>query len=183
MSVMEIVHYGDPILRKKCNPVKNFSRLDSLLNDIFETMYEADGIGLAANQVGLDMNLFVIDVTHTEEAEKPYVFINGEIITKIGEKMLYQEGCLSIPGIAVEISRPEKIILKYQTQDENWHEEEFDGLLSRAIQHEIDHLNGIFIVDYLSKVEKMKYTDELNALVENTQKNHIEKSNHKGFVL
>ena len=183
MAVMEIVHYGDPILRKKCNPVKNFSRLDGLLNDIFDTMYEAEGIGLAANQVGLDMNLFVVDITHTEEAEKPYVFINGEIITKIGEKMSYQEGCLSIPGIALEISRPEKIILKYQTQDENWHEEEFVGLLSRAIQHEIDHLNGIFIVDHLSKVEKMKYKDELNALVENTQKNRIAKSNHKGFVL
>ncbi len=80
MAVKNIVHYGDPILRKKCNPFKDFSNIDPLLDDMFDSMYEAEGIGLAANQIGLDMNLFIIDVTHTEETETHHVFINSKII-------------------------------------------------------------------------------------------------------
>ena len=85
MAVLDIVKYGDPILRKVCDPVTDFSNLDGLISDMFDTMYEAEGIGLAANQVGRNMNLFIIDVTHTDEADTTHVFINGEIVSGTGE--------------------------------------------------------------------------------------------------
>ncbi len=183
MAVKNIVHYGDPILRKKCNPFKDFSNIDPLLDDMFDSMYEAEGIGLAANQIGLDMNLFIIDVTHTEETETPHVFINSKIISKYGDEGVYQEGCLSLPEISLDVLRPEKVTLKYQTPDEEWHENEFDGLLSRAIQHETDHLNGIYIIDRVSEIEKIQYQTELKELEKISKKRHKVKSGKKGFVL
>ena len=153
MSVLEVVHYGDPILRKKCNSVKDFSKLESLLNDMFDTMYEENGIGLAANQVGFDMNLFIIDISGIEEDEKTRVFINGEIINSEGESW-FEEGCLSIPDIRLNVKRPDIIKFKYQDEKGQEFEEDFDGLLARAIQHEVDHLNGILFIDYLSKLKK-----------------------------
>ena len=147
MAVLEIVHYGDPILRKKCKSVKDLEDINSIISDMFDSMYEAEGIGLAANQVGLDMNLFIIDVTHTEEADETHIFINGSIVSKQGEDQVFQEGCLSMPGIALDVTRPEKVTLKYQTPDGEWHEDEFGGLLGRAIQHEMDHLKGLLICD------------------------------------
>ena len=96
MSVLEVVNYGDPILRKKCQPVNDFSKLPSFVEDLFDTMYEEEGIGLAANQVGVDMNLFIIDIAHTDEKEFPRIFINGEITKSYGESV-FSEGCLSIP--------------------------------------------------------------------------------------
>ena len=116
MSVLEVVHYGDPILRKKCNSVKDFSKLESLLNDMFDTMYEENGIGLAANQVGFDMNLFIIDISGIEEDEKTRVFINGEIINSEGESW-FEEGCLSIPDIRLNVKRPDIIRFKYQLKN------------------------------------------------------------------
>ena len=123
MAVLDIIYYGDPILRKKCAPVQDFSEMDLLLNNMFDSMYEADGIGLAANQIGLNMNLFVIDVTHTEEADEAHIFINSEIVKKHGEEGTFQEGCLSLPGISLDVLRPERVTLKYQTQDQEWHED------------------------------------------------------------
>ena len=183
MAVKNIVHYGDPILRKKCDSLKDFSNIDDLLNDMFDSMYEAEGIGLAANQIGLNMNLFIIDVTHTEEAENPHVYINSEIISKYGDEGLYQEGCLSLPGISLDVLRPEKVTLKYQTPDEEWHEDEFEGLLSRAIQHETDHLNGIYIIDRVSEIEKIQYQTELKELEKISTKRHKVQSGKKGFIL
>jgi peptide deformylase len=183
MAVKKIVHYGDPILRKKCDSLKDFSNIEDLLNDMFDSMYEAEGIGLAANQIGLNMNLFIIDVTHTEEAENPHVFINSEIISKYGDESLFQEGCLSLPGISLDVLRPEKVTLKYQTPDEEWHEDEFDGLLSRAIQHETDHLNGIYIIDRVSEIEKIQYQTELKELEKISKKRHKVQSGKKGFIL
>jgi len=183
MAVKNIVHYGDPILRKKCDSLKDFSNIDPLLDDMFDSMYEAEGIGLAANQIGLDMNLFIIDITHTEETETPHVFINSKIISKYGDEGVYQEGCLSLPGISLNILRPEKVTLKYQTPDEEWHEDEFEGLLSRAIQHETDHLNGIYIIDRVSEIEKIQYQTELKEIEKISKKRHKVKSGKKGFVL
>ena len=183
MAVKNIVHYGDPILRKKCNPFKDFSNIDPLLDDMFDSMYEAEGIGLAANQIGLDMNLFIIDVTHTEETETHHVFINSKIISKYGDEGVYQEGCLSLPGISLDVLRPEKVTLKYQTPDEEWHEDEFDGLLSRAIQHETDHLNGIYIIDRVSEIEKIQYHTELKEIEKISKKRYKVQSGKKGFVL
>jgi peptide deformylase len=175
MAVKNIVHYGHPILRKKCDSLKDFSNIDPLLDDMFDSMYEAEGIGLAANQIGLDMNLFIIDVTHTEETETPHVFINSKIISKYGDEGVYQEGCLSLPGISLDVLRPEKVTLKYQTPDE--------GLLSRAIQHETDHLNGIYIIDRVSEIEKIQYQTELKEIEKISKKRHKVKSGKKGFVL
>ena len=154
MTSLDIVHYGDPILRKKCDSIRKFDKLDVIIGQMFDSMYEEEGIGLAANQVGLDMNLFIIDITHTEEEEDTYVFINSEIMGFSGQESEYQEGCLSLPGIALEVIRPENVILKYQTIDQKWHQNEFSGLMSRAIQHEIDHLNGILFVDHLSSLKR-----------------------------
>jgi len=183
MSVLEVVHYGDPILKKKCNSVIDFSKLSSFIDDMFDTMYEEEGIGLAANQVGVDMNLFIIDITHTDEAEDPHIFINSKIISTNGQKNIYQEGCLSLPGIALDVLRPENVELKYQTLDGNWHEEQFSGLLSRAIQHEMDHLNGVFIIDRVSELERIKYKKELNELEKNSKRQLKEQSPKKGFIL
>ena len=183
MAVKNIVHYGDPILRKKCDSLKDFSNIDPLLDDMFDSMYEAEGIGLAANQIGRDMNLFIIDVTHTEETETPHVFINSKIISKYGDEGVYQEGCLSLPGISLDVLRPEKVTLKYQTQDQEWHEDEFDGLLSRAIQHETDHLNGIYIIDRVSEIEKIQYQTELKEIEKISKKRYKVQSGKKGFVL
>ncbi|MBL50368.1 MAG: peptide deformylase [Candidatus Marinimicrobia bacterium] len=183
MAMMEIVHYGDPILRKKCKPFQDFSRLETILEDMFDSMYEADGIGLAANQIGFDINLFIIDVTHTDEAEVPHIFINGDIVKKVGEDGIFQEGCLSMPGIALDVLRPENVILKYQTPDQKWHEDEFGGLLSRAIQHEMDHLNGVFIIDRVGEVERIQYQNELKELEKKSKIRQKNRSIQKGFVL
>ena len=182
MAVLEIVHYGNPILRKKCEPVKDTLTIESIIDDMFDSMYEAEGIGLAANQVGLDMNLFIIDVTHTEEAEDTHIFINGTIVATDGDDKVFQEGCLSMPGIALDVIRPEKVTLKYQGIDGEWHEEEFEGLLGRAIQHEMDHLNGIFIIDRVGEVEKIKYQTELKEMEKNSNK-RISSKSEKRFVL
>ena len=182
MAVLEIVHYGNPILRKKCEPVKDTLTIESIIDDMFDSMYEAEGIGLAANQVGLDMNLFIIDVTHTDEAEDTHIFINGAIIATDGDDKVFQEGCLSMPGIALDVIRPEKVTLKYQGIDGEWHENEFDGLLGRAIQHEMDHLNGIFIIDRVGEVEKIKYQTELKEMEKNSNK-RISSKSEKRFVL
>ena len=183
MAVMDIVHYGDPILRKICDSVSDFSNLENVIDDMFDSMYEADGIGLAANQVGLDLNLFIIDITHTDEEEESHVFINGEILSKDGDEEFFQEGCLSLPGISLDILRPERVTLKYQSLDEIWHEEEFTGLLSRAIQHEMDHLKGKFIVDRVSQAERIQFKKELRDLTENSNKRLKSKVSKKGVVL
>ena len=119
MALMDVVHYGDPILRKKCRVVKDFKGLNKLINDMFDTMYEENGIGLAANQVGVDLNLFIIDISDIEgegEGESIHIFINGQIIDSSGESW-FEEGCLSIPDVRLDVKRPEKIIFKYQDID------------------------------------------------------------------
>ena len=179
MSVLKVVHYGDPILRKRCNAVKKFSKLESLLNDMFDTMYEENGIGLAANQVGLDMNLFIVDISGIEEDEKTRVFINGKIIDSRGESW-FEEGCLSIPDIRLNVKRPDVIVFKYQDEKGQEYEEKFDGLLARAIQHEVDHLNGVFIVDRVSQAEKMSVSKELKNIEKQSSSNY---NSRKAFVL
>tara|TARA_B100000809_G_scaffold188492_1_gene186887 strand:- start:427 stop:900 length:474 start_codon:yes stop_codon:yes gene_type:complete len=157
--------------------------MDALLEDMFDSMYEAEGIGLAANQVGLDMNLFIIDITHTEETEETHVFINSKIVATRGDEEVFLEGCLSLPGISLDVARPGKVTLKYQTPDEQWYENEFGGLLARAIQHEMDHLNGVFIVDRVGEVERIQYQAELKALKKNSWTLIKSRSCKKGFVL
>ena len=182
MSVLEVVHYGNPILKKKCSPVSDFSKLSDFIDDMFDTMYEEEGIGLAANQVGTDMNLFVIDISHTDDNEFPRIFINGEITSYEGE-CVFSEGCLSIPKVALDVTRPEKISFKYQDTLEKWYEKEFEGLLARAIQHEIDHLNGVLIIDLVSEMQKAIVSQEVKKIKKDSEAKLKQQSIAKGFVL
>lgn len=155
MAVLPVLKYGDPILRKKVNTVTEFSNLEPLIEDMFDTLYEEEGIGLAANQVGHNLNLMVFDISHLEEYEnlEPMVLINSEITDSTGEIEM-EEGCLSIPEIRAAVIRPELINLSFK--DENGHEKtgKFSGMISRVIQHEVDHLNGKFFTDYLSPAKR-----------------------------
>jgi peptide deformylase len=180
MAVREVVHYGDPILRKVCKPVKDFKKLSSLIDDMFDTMYEESGVGLAANQIGVDLNLFIIDISGIEEEiESVHIFINGEIMESSGESW-FEEGCLSIPNIRLEVKRPEFIQFKYQDETGTEHIEEMGGLLARAIQHEIDHLKGVFIVDRVTKTVKMTVENDLKMIAQGAV---IRAKTRKAFVL
>ena len=182
MSVLQVVNYGDPILRKKCDKVKDFSKLSTLIENMFDTMYEEEGIGLAANQVGVDMNMFIIDISHTSENEFPRIFINGTII-KVDGECAFSEGCLSIPQVALEVIRPESILFKYQDINQKWHEEKFDGLLARAIQHEMDHLNGVLIIDLVDEIQKSNVQREVNKIKNDSISRIKQKSVDNKFVL
>ena len=166
MSIIDIVKYGDPRLLKVCKTVVDFSVIPDIIATMYDSMYEAEGIGLAANQIGIDLNLFIIDITHTDEATEPEEFINGKIVSSHGESS-FSEGCLSIPSVEFEIKRPEFITLQYQKLDSSKHEQEFGGLYARAIQHEMDHLNGKLIVDHVSSIAKLRYKTQLKEIKEN----------------
>ena len=144
------------MLRKKAEIITDFLSLPQMAEQMFDAMYKEKGIGLAANQIGWCINLLVMDTGNMEgeEDSHPYVFINSEIIKTEGSVVI-EEGCLSVPEIRAEIKRPETIILRYQGFDENYQEETFTGLVSRVIQHELDHLKGKLFVDYLSPAKRM----------------------------
>lgn len=173
MSVHEIVKYGDPRLREKAVDVTDFSALPEIVEEMYDSMYEAEGIGLAANQIGYDVNLFIIDITHSEEVDEPAEFVNGKIVDSRGESV-FPEGCLSVPGVEFEIKRPEFITLEFQKLDGSKHKQEYGGLYARAIQHEMDHLNGKLIVDHVSAITKLRYKSQLNDIKENAQDHYTE---------
>lgn len=164
MAVREIVKYGNPILRQKMKPVKDFNGLTEIVHDMFDTMYEKEGIGLAANQIGLNLNLMVLDISHTDEMDEPMVCVNGVILDSWGEAIL-EEGCLSIPEIRLDIKRAEKVKYSYQDIDGNIFEKIFDGLLAKVIQHETDHLNGRLILDRVSSLKLNKHKKQLKQIV------------------
>jgi peptide deformylase len=156
--ILPIVAFGDPVLKKIAGEIEKDSMdLKPLIASMFETMYNAHGVGLAAPQIGKNIRLFVLDSQHmVEDDEKPIkkVFINPVLLDEFGDEWAMEEGCLSIPGIRAEVIRPEKIGIKYF--DENWKEviEEMDGINARIFQHEYDHLEGILFTDYLSGLKK-----------------------------
>ena len=157
--IYPIVAYGDPVLRKVAEPIEKGSMdVKKLSDDMFETMYEASGVGLAAPQIGISVRMFVVDGSPMDEEENlkdfKKVFINPEILEEEGDEWAYEEGCLSIPGLRADVFREEKLKLRYYDLDWNEHVEEFDGMAARIIQHEYDHLEGIMFVDYLSPVKK-----------------------------
>ena len=182
MPAKEIVKYGDPRLRKVCKTVKDFSILPDIIDNMYDSMYEAEGIGLAANQMGIGINLFIIDITHTDEVTESAEFVNGKIVDSHGESTI-SEGCLSIPGVEFEIKRPEFITLQYQKIDGSKHEQEFGGLYARAIQHEIDHLNGKLIVDHVSSIAKLRYKSQLKEIKENADYHYSDLLEHSGVTL
>jgi len=166
--VYPIIAYGNPVLKKPAqNIVKGEIDVKELANDMFETMYSAQGIGLAAPQIGKSVRLFIADATPLEDeeiGEWKQVFINPEIIEENGDDWTFEEGCLSIPTIREDVVRPEKLKIHYF--DENWeeHTEEFDGMQARIIQHEYDHIEGILFTDHLTAFKKRLLKSKLTNI-------------------
>lgn len=156
--IYPIVMYGDPVLRQRAKDLDQGTDVTPLIADMFETMHAASGIGLAAPQIGKGIRLFVVDGTVMEDEpdmqDFKKVFINPEMLEELGTPWEYEEGCLSIPNIREKVARKEKLKIRYR--DENWalHEEEYDGLKARIIQHEYDHIEGKLFVDYLPPLKK-----------------------------
>lgn len=161
--ILPIVAYGDPVLRKKGEDIdEDYPELDGLIANMFETMYEAHGVGLAAPQIGLPIRLFIVDAAPFAEGEDgeeecadfKRVFINPVILEEEGEEWGFEEGCLSIPNIREEVMR--KSVVKIEYYDENWdlYEEELDGILARIVQHEYDHIEGKLFTDRLSPLRR-----------------------------
>lgn len=154
MALLPIVKYPDPRLKQRALPVKNVDDdIRRLVDDMAETMYDAPGVGLAANQVGALLRVFVIDISSDDEPSSLRVFINPEIIETSGT-LVWEEGCLSFPGVTEEIRRAEHVRVRALDRDGKPFELEADGLLAVAIQHENDHLNGVVMLDKLSAVRK-----------------------------
>ena len=155
MTTRKILIEPDPILRKKSSPLQKVDdQTRKLMKDMLETMYKAPGIGLAATQIGILKRIIVIDISKNEEKKTPLFLVNPEIIFRSKNTSVYEEGCLSLPGQFAEIERPAECHLKYINFDGKTKELKADGLLSTCIQHEVDHLNGILFIDYLSKLKK-----------------------------
>ena len=160
MSDLKILIFPDPKLRKVAKKVDKFDKsLEMLSKNMLKTMYDAEGIGLAATQVDIHIRLVVMDLS--EERNEPRVFVNPEYTILDKSPFTYEEGCLSIPGFNEEISRPSKILLKWQDLQGNFHEEKPDGIFTVCAQHEIDHLDGKLFVDYLSPIKRDRIRKKL----------------------
>ena len=184
MAILPIVEVPDPRLKQVSKPVDTFDdQLRILVDDMFETMYDAPGIGLAAIQVGVPLRVLVIDLQpedpdaepvacdhdghhhhHQPTKREPRVFINPEILDPSEEHTLYTEGCLSVPEIYAEVERPSRIRARWQDLDGKVHEEEMDGLLATCLQHEMDHLEGILFIDHLSRLKRGMALKKLEKL-------------------
>ena len=159
--------YGDKILRKKTNKVSDVDlETVKLIKDMFETMKNAFGIGLAANQVGADKQIFIVNLSGVEDYEdtKPIVFLNPEIIKYSDEKTVVEEGCLSIPDVRADVERPEKISIKYFDTELKEQILDADELLARVIQHEFDHLQGVLFTDLIADDLKKKFKKDLSNI-------------------
>tara|TARA_B100000497_G_C7681227_1_gene412150 strand:- start:342 stop:851 length:510 start_codon:yes stop_codon:yes gene_type:complete len=166
MAVQKVVTYGHKALREKCAKISDFTKVDSLINDLLDTMYEFDGIGLAANQIGINKRIFVVDITHTKECDTPLVFMNGQIEKGDGS-CIDSEGCLSLPEIRINVERYETITYSYVDENFEKRTKEFSGLLATVIQHENDHLDGKLITDYATPADLLKYDKALKLMKSN----------------
>lgn len=171
MTVLPIVTYNDPVLREPAQSVKSDSdELQKLINNMFETMYNSSGVGLAAPQIGESLQLFVMDADAvTDELEDednlgPMVFINPEIVELSGEKIRMEEGCLSIPELRDDVSRPNMVKITFLNRDFEEEELVAEGWVSRVIQHEYDHLKGKLFIDYLSAFRKRLHKSLLKKI-------------------
>tara|TARA_Y100000389_G_scaffold14486_1_gene12824 strand:+ start:2087 stop:2611 length:525 start_codon:yes stop_codon:yes gene_type:complete len=163
MTIRKILTEPDPFLRQKSVKVEEVNdEIRSLMDDMLETMYNAPGIGLAAIQIGVPKRVIVIDLSREDEKKNPFYFINPEIITNSDSDATYEEGCLSVPGQFAEINRPDKCKVKYLDYSGKKQTLDAEGLLATCIQHEIDHLEGILFIDYLSKLKKSMIVKKLS---------------------
>lgn len=164
MAVRQILTVPDPRLKEVCAPVKAVDgAVRALMDDMVETMYEADGIGLAASQIGVMHRVVVMDLS--DERDAPRYFVNPEIEVLTEETLPYSEGCLSIPEVFDEVERPAQVRVSYMDYDGNPREEVADGLFAVCIQHEIDHLNGVLFIDYLSRLKRERAVKKVQKLV------------------
>jgi len=155
MAVRDIITLPDKRLRLVSEPVKHVDAgIRKLVDDMFETMYKAPGIGLAAIQIGIAKRVITLDLSKKEDDQKPQVFINAEVTWKSDETAKYEEGCLSIPDYYEEVERPAAVTVKYLDRDGKSREIEAKGLLATCLQHEIDHINGVLFIDHLSKLKR-----------------------------
>ena len=165
--ILPIVAYGDPVLRKETEEItKDYPNLNEVIENMFETMYEARGIGLAAPQVNLPIRLFIVDATPFEddedltEEEQKYVstfkkvFINARILEESGDEWAFNEGCLSIPDVREDVFRQPEIVMEYYDENFKKHKESFKGMVARIIQHEYDHIEGVLFTDKLSPLKR-----------------------------
>lgn len=167
MAILPITVYGDIILRKKAKPINKIDdNIISIIRNMFSTMRNASGIGLAGNQVGLDKQIFVVDVSPVEEYEhiKPVVMINPQIVKYSDEKVIMEEGCLSLPDLRADVERSESVVIKYLSSAEQEEEIEASDLFARVILHEYDHLIGKMIPDRVSEAERNKMQDYLSLI-------------------
>lgn len=173
--ILPIVAYGDPVLRKVSSEIdKDYPNLKELVANMWETMYNASGVGLAAPQVGLSIRLFLIDshliVDELDEKDKEgqiglkRAFINAEIIEETGDEWSYTEGCLSIPTISEDVVRSEKVRIQYYDENFNFYDETYEGITARVIQHEYDHIEGILFLDYLAPLKKRMLKKKLDKI-------------------
>ncbi len=165
-----ITVYGDPILRKKAKPIEQDKEgLSEIIENMWETMYYSDGVGLAAPQVGKSIRIFMIDASSGADEEPELegfkkVFINPQILEISGDEWVMNEGCLSLPEIREDVVRPDVVRIKYFDENFNEHDEVFKGFAGRIIQHEYDHLEGVLFVDYLSPLRKRLLKGKLNSI-------------------
>ena len=168
MSVREIITVPDEILKKVSKPIEKVGENEKkLINDLFETMYNSNGIGLAAVQIGVLRRVLVVDVSSKEEEKKPMCFINPKIKKKSDQMSVYEEGCLSIPDTFIEILRPKICEIEYLDIYGKIKTQKFDGLLSTCVQHEINHLDGKLIIDHLSKLKRDLIIKKISKIKKN----------------
>ncbi|MFT4795102.1 MAG: peptide deformylase [Paracoccaceae bacterium] len=162
MTIRPILIHPDPRLKKLCAPVMAVDDdMRSLVDDMLATMYDAPGIGLAAPQIGIIQRLFVMDCADRGEAPRPMVLINPEIMWASDEGRVHEEGCLSIPDIYADVTRPDRVLVRWLDRDGAVCEGEFDGLAATCAQHEIDHLDGKLFIDYLGTVKRQMITAKM----------------------
>jgi peptide deformylase len=170
MAVRDILIIPDKRLRLKSEPVKAVDKsLRALIDDMFETMYAAPGIGLAAIQIGVALRVVTMDLAKKDEPKAPLIFINPEVIWASDEKATYEEGCLSIPEYYEEVERPKSVKVKFLDENLKLQEIEAEGLLSTCLQHEIDHTNGVLFIDHISKLKRDMVMKKFKKVAKKTE--------------
>lgn len=168
IMILPIVAYGSPVLKERASDISEFGpELKTLVADMYETMYNADGCGLAAPQIGKSIRLFVIDAELMDEEKYKgckMAFVNAKKLEETGNQIGYEEGCLSIPGLREEVKRPELITLQYFDEDGREHTRQFEGMMARVIQHEYDHIEGKLFTDHLSPLRKRLLQGKLSDI-------------------